>query len=183
MEQVVWRPIAGYEGRYEVSNTGQIRSLDVYVMCGIGTRLCKGRIKPIHPNKRGYCTVNLCKDGRTDRYLVHRLVAEAFVPNTHNKPQVNHIDGDVGNNCAYNLEWVTDNENKAHSSVAVGGTQRPKRAVVVTEKTTGEVFYFDGLREAERALNLDHGTVMKVLKGKQSTHRGYHIAYANGGDA
>lgn len=183
MEQIVWKPIAEYEGRYEVSNMGQIRSLDVYVMCGFGTRLSKGRMKPLHPNNRGYLTVNLSKDGVGKRYLVHRLVAEAFVPNTHNKPQVNHIDGDVGNNRADNLEWVTDNENKAHSSLAVGGTQRPKKAVVVTKKTTREVFHFNGLREAERALNLDHGTALKVLKGKQSTHRGYHIAYANGGDA
>ena len=179
MEQVIWMPVVGYEGRYEVSDIGQIRSLDIY----IGKRLHKGRMKPIHPNNRGYLTVNLCRDNKTERFLVHRLVAEAFIPNTHNKPQVNHIDGNVGNNCADNLEWVTDNENKAHSSIAVGGTQRPKKAVVVTKKTTGEQYHFSGVREAERALNLDHGTVLKVLKGRQYSHRGYSIAYANGGDA
>ena len=183
MEQVIWKPISGYEGRYEVSNDGQIRSLDIYIDCGINTRLCQGRIKPIHKNNRGYCWVNLCKDGKCARHLVHRLVAETFVTNVHNKPQVNHIDGNISNNQASNLEWVTDDENKAHSSVSFGGTQRPKKAVVVTKKTTGETFYFDGLRVAERALSLDHGTAMKVLKGKQATHRGYYIAYANGGDA
>lgn len=184
MEQVIWRPIAGYEERYEVSNEGKIRSIDIYVNCRGGKkRLSKGRIKPIHANNRGYLTVNLCMDNNTTRYLVHRLVAEAFVPNIYNKPQVNHIDGDNTNNRADNLEWVTDNENKAHSSVSVGGTQRPKRAVVVTKIATGENFVFGGLREAERALNLDHSSAMRVARGKYKSHRGYTIAYAEGGDA
>ncbi len=184
MEQIVWRPVVGYEDRYEVSNTGEIRSLDIYVNCRGGKkRLYKGRVKPVYRNNRGYAVVNLCRDNKGAYSLVHRLVACAFIENPHNKPQVNHIDGDITNNHADNLEWVTDNENKAHSAVSVGGTQRPKMAVVVTKKTTGEAFRFGGLREAERALYLDHGTVMKVLKGKQSSHRGYYIAYANGGDA
>lgn len=184
MEQVIWKPVVGFEGIYEVSNDGRVRSLDIYVNCRGGkTRLRKGRMKPTYKNNRGYVILNLYRDSKATYSLVHRLVAEAFVPNPYNKPQVNHIDGDKTNNSADNLEWVTDNENKAHSSVSVGGTQRPKKAVVVTKKTTGKVFNFGGLREAERALNLDHGSAMKVLSGKQITHRGYYIAYANGGDA
>lgn len=180
----MWKSVVGFEDRYEVSNDGRVRSCDIYVKCRGGkTRLSKGRMKPLHPNNRGYLTVNLCRDNKTERFLVHRVVAEAFIPNTNNKPQVNHIDGDNTNNRADNLEWVTDNENKAHSSIAVGGTQRPKRPVVVTNMTTGAMLHFSGLREAERALSLDHGTVLKVLKGKQSVHRGYFISYANGGDA
>jgi hypothetical protein len=127
--------------------------------------------------------VQLCRDNKTAYCLVHRLVAEAFIDNPCGKPQVNHIDGNLNNNRADNLEWVTDNENKAHSSIDMGGTQRPKKAVVVTNTATGEVLRFCGLKEAERKLCLDHGTVMKVLKGRGSTHRGYCIAYANGGDA
>ena len=184
MEQVTWRPIAGYEGRYEVSNDGKVRSMDIYVNCRGGkTRLSKGRIKPTYANNRGYLMVSLCKDNTTTRYLVHRLVAQAFVPNTHIKPQVNHIDGDNTNNRADNLEWVTDNENKAHSSLSVGGTQRPKKAVVVTKIATGENFIFGGLREAERALKLDHSSAMRVANGKYKSHRGYTIAYTEGGDA
>lgn len=184
MEQVIWRPVVGFEDRYEVSNDGRVRSIDTYVNCRGGkTRLSKGRMKPLYRNNRGYVIVSLCRDNKATYSLVHRLVAEAFISNPHNKPQVNHIDGDVRNNHAGNLEWVTDNENKVHSSVSVGGTQRPKKAVVVTRKLTGETFHFNGLREAERAFNLDHGTVMKVLKGKYRTHRGFHIAYAEGGDA
>jgi hypothetical protein len=176
--------VVGFEGRYEVSDDGRVRSVDTYVNCRGGkTRLSKGRMKPLYRNNRGYVIVNLCRDNTAAYSLVHRLVAEAFVPNTYNKPQVNHIDGNVANNCADNLEWVTDNENKAHSSIAIGGTQRPKKAVIVTKVTTGEAIRFGGLREAERALYLDHGTAQRVLKGKQKSHRGYYIAYANGGDA
>ncbi len=181
MEQVIWKPVKGYEDRYEVSNIGQIRSSDMYVNCAYGKRIYKGRIKATRPNNRGYITVALCVDNKTTTHLVHRLVAEAFVPNEYGKPQVNHIDGDKSNNTAANLEWVTDNENKVHSSVDVGGTQRPMTAVVVTENITGDRFYFNGLREAERALGLDHGTVMKVLRGRGHTYKGYSIAYANGG--
>lgn len=182
MESVVWKPVRRFEDRYMVSNDGRVKSLDIYVNCGGGQRLSKGRIKPVRKNNRGYVCVGLCKDNYTHTHLVHRLVAEAFIPNTENKPQVNHIDGDLNNNCADNLEWVTDNENKAHSSIVVGGTQRPKKAVVATERTTGKQFYYSGLREAERALNLDHGSVMKVLRGKCNSHRGYAISYAEGGE-
>ena len=178
MEQVIWKPVVGFEDRYVVSNEGEVKSLDIYVNYRYGKRLYKGRVKPTRKNNRGYVTVSLCKDNKSYTCLVHRLVAEAFVENAENKPQVNHIDGNVENNCADNLEWTTDNENKAHSGVEVGGTQRPKRGVVVTNETTGEIFCFEGLREAERALCLDHGTVMKVLRGEQRVHRGYTISYA-----
>lgn len=184
MEQVIWKKVKGYEDRYLVSNEGVVKSLDIHVNCKNGKkRLSKGRVKPCRPNNRGYCTVALCRDNTTNHYLVHRLVAEAFIPNPENKPQVNHIDGDITNNRVENLEWTTDNENKVHSSVLFGGTQRPKKAVIATNIVTGEVLSFLGLREAERALLLDHGSVMKMLRGRAKQHRGYRIAYAEGGDA
>ena len=184
MEQVIWLPVVGFEDRYQVSNDGRVRSLDIYVNAGRGnTRLSKGRIKPLRKNNRGYVTVALCRDNRTTHELVHRLVAKAFINNPFDKPQVNHIDGDNTNNRADNLEWVTDNENKAHSAVYVGGTQRPKKPVVVVNVATGETFCYGGLREAERDLDLDHGTVMKVMRGRQYAHKGYHLSYRIGGDA
>lgn len=178
MEQVVWKPVVGYEGRYEVSNEGIIRSLDVTVRCrGTGIRVHKGKVLPYRANNRGYLTVNFTKDNVTKMFLVHRVVAEAFVDNHDDKPQVNHIDGDVSNNASYNLEWVTDNENKAHSSIVVGGTQRPKRAVKVVRVANGEAMTFGGLREAERALSLDHKSSLKVVQGKQRVHKGYTLSY------
>lgn len=184
MEQIIWKSVVGFEDRYEISNDGRVRSLDIYVKCRGGkTRLCKGRNKPLYRNNRGYVIVNLCRDNKTAYSLVHRLVAEAFIPNPYNKPQVNHIDGDNTNNCVDNLEWVTDNENKAHSAISVGGTQRPKRPVVVTNIATGERFRFGGLREAERSLSLEHASCLAILKGRNKKHRGFTIAYTEGGDA
>ena len=178
MEQVVWRPVNGYEGRYEVSNSGVIRSLDVAVRCrGKGIRIHKGKLLPYRANNRDYLTVSLTKDNITKSFLVHRVVAEAFIPNCDALPQVNHKDGNKANNDVSNLEWVTDNENKAHSSIAVGGTQRPKKAVKVVCIASGKAMMFDGLREAERALSLDHKCSLKVLQGKQSVHKGYTLAY------
>ena len=186
MEQVIWKDVVGFEGRYQVSNMGQVRSLDLLLPCrNGGVSVHKGRIKPLHKNNRGYVTVGLCKENKTYRKLLHRIVAEAFVTNAEGKPQVNHIDGDITNNMASNLEWVTDNENKYCSSIENGGTQRPKRPVLVRklEESLNAVKQFNGLREAERALGLDHKSALNVIKGKQKQTKGYILCYCEGGDA
>ena len=184
MEQVIWRYVKGYEDRYEVSSTGIVRSLNVEVKCrGNGTRVIKGKTLPARANNRGYLTVNLCRDSVMRTKLVHRLVAEAFIDNKLNKPQVNHIDNDAMNNAVSNLEWVTDDENKMHSSIRCGGTQRPKKPVEAVCVKTGVKQLFDGLRAAERALGLEHKSALNVINGKRKSHRGYIISYVEGGDA
>lgn len=97
-----WRPIEGYEGLYEVSNTGQVRSLDRY-----DERNCfrEGRILKLYTRKGGYLFVQLHLNGKGKNYLVHRLVAIAFIPNPDNLPEVNHLDEDKTNNRVENLEF------------------------------------------------------------------------------
>lgn len=95
-----WRPVAGFEGLYEVSNIGRVRSLTRY----------KKVIKPIITNT-GYFQYQLWHNGVCRTGLAHRLVAQAFVPNTDHKPIVNHIDENKLNNSADNLEWVSHIEN------------------------------------------------------------------------
>ena len=178
MEQVTWLPVKGFEDRYEVSNNGLVRSLDVVVKCrGTGTRTHKGKILPQRPNNRGYITVNLCRDSVMHTKLVHRLVAEAFIEMPDGKHQVNHKDKNIMNNTETNLEWVSDDENKKHSSIANGGTQRPQRSVLVTNVATGEEQRFCGLREAERVLGLDHSTALRVIAGKVKQTKGYVLCY------
>lgn len=96
----VWKPIPEYEGLYEVSNMGRVRSLFRY----------KKILKP-SPNWNGYATVELWKDHKRKRITIHRLVATCFCENPENKPFVNHLDETKTNNRADNLEWVTHIEN------------------------------------------------------------------------
>ena len=97
-----WRKIEGYEN-YFVSNTGEVKRNNKILN---PTR---------HNGKQPYCYVSLCKNGKSHKFLVHRLVANAFIDNPLNKPQVNHIDGNPLNNTVENLEWVTNAENTQHA--------------------------------------------------------------------
>lgn len=103
----VWKEINDYEGLYEVSSLGRVRSLDRYVSYTNGQiHLHKGKV--LRPGVcNGYLQVVLCKNGEVKHPLVHRLVAEAFIPNPDNLPQVNHKDENPSNNTIDNLEWCT----------------------------------------------------------------------------
>jgi len=111
-----WKSINGYEGLYEVSNFGEIRSLDRQVMHKhTGCRKIKGRIKKLMIDRDGYPVVKLSKNGKKCHFGVHRLVATAFIENPLELPQVNHKDGIKTNNHSSNLEWVTCSENAIHA--------------------------------------------------------------------
>ena len=112
----IWKPVKGYEGRYEVSNMGRVKSLGRYRYGKKGgTYAVKERILSNTICGAGYHRICMFMDGNRDYNLVHRLVAENFIPNTNHKDQVNHIDGDKWNNKVSNLEWVTQSENMIHS--------------------------------------------------------------------
>ena len=107
-----WRTIEGYEGLYEVSNLGRVRSLDMYVKGRYGNyRLHKGKVLSPAKDKNGYLKVNLCYNGKDKIIRVHRLVAGAFVSNPDNLPEVNHKDEDKTNNNVENLEWCNRKDN------------------------------------------------------------------------
>lgn len=105
MDGEIWRDIAGYEGLYQVSNKGRIKSL----------RWKEDRLLRTTLDSHYYPKTNLCKDHVQLTYLVHVLVATAFIPNPENKPVVNHKDCNKENNCVENLEWVTYSENLVHA--------------------------------------------------------------------
>ena len=119
MQNEVWKPIAGYEGFYEVSSLGRVRSLDrtVYFRNGKGQRDYKGKIlRRIYRND-GYPCVNLVKNNYVDKKLIHRLVAQAFIDNPDGLPVVNHISG-VKSDCSVgNLEWCTSEDNNRHAKI------------------------------------------------------------------
>lgn len=113
-----WCPICGYEGIYEVSNLGRVRSLARTVIRSDGQKTTvREKILSGNKNTDGYLQCKLCKDGKYITVRVHRLVATAFVPNPYNLPEVNHIDTDRTNNCASNLEWASHIDNVRHSAL------------------------------------------------------------------
>lgn len=110
-----WRDIKGYEGLYQVSNAGDIKSLRKLKYNGSGMFFQKEMILSQTNTSTGYKKVELTKEGKRKSHRVHRLVAEAFIPNIENKPYINHIDGNPINNKIENLEWVTQKENVNHA--------------------------------------------------------------------
>lgn len=110
-------PVKGYEGLYEVSEAGEVYSLERTVLGKDGvTYPFKAKHKSKHVNvQTGYLQVNLWKNGKGRMHDNHRLAAIAHIPNPENKPEVNHLDGDKLNPATYNLEWSTSSENSQHA--------------------------------------------------------------------
>ena len=146
----------------------------------------RGKAKSQTNNKDGYLKVDLYHGGERTTKRVHRIIAEAFVPNPDNKPDVNHIDGNKHNNRPENLEWATKSENmihayqtglaKPHPSYGMRGHKNPNggrkgRPVRIVE--TGEVF--KSFIECAKAINGNDRAVCDCVNGRQYTHRGYHF--------
>ena len=133
----IWKDIQGYEGIYQVSSHGRVRSLDRIVVRpnGNGDYFAKGKIIYVVLTKHGYNEVHLHKDNKTKIYKVHRLVAQAFIKNPNNLPCVNHIDENKTNNNVNNLEWCTYkyNNNYGTKKNRQGEKTKMKTILIVTK--------------------------------------------------
>lgn len=145
MEEI-WKDITGYEGYYQVSNMGNVRSVDrvVFNSKNNAYHKIKGKNRAFSIRKKGYLGVYLMKEGKGKSFLVHRLVAEAFIPNPLKLPQINHKDENKQNNCAENLEWCTNkynanygDRNRKHSITQTNNTHHQKPVLCVE---TGELY-------------------------------------------
>ena len=136
------RAVAGYEGFYEVADTGEVFSLDRITTGKHGTQKIAGKqLKTMTHPSHGYSVVNLAKNGKVRQYRVHILVAKAFIPNLENKPTVNHISGVKSDNRVENLEWASSQEQMTHAA-AKGLTASGERngSAKITEKQAMEAF-------------------------------------------
>ena len=171
MEKEIFKDIKGYEGLYQVSNYGRVKSLyRIQIMPTGGKRIIEERILKTIKNKKGYIGVHLSKNNKDKTVYIHRLVAQAFIPNPNNYPQVNHKDEDKTNNHVDNLEWCTAkyNSNYGHRNDKIG--RRKVRCI-----TTGKEF--NSLKEAGEYYNCKLQDNMSIITNKYKGNRtcGYII--------
>lgn len=165
----IWADINGYEGLYQVSNLGRIKSLARYQDNHGTKQWIEERIKNARSKSSGYLVVDLYKNGVGKTKHVHRLVAENFIENKENKATVNHIDGNKSNNVANNLEWATPSEqNKHYYRNGLKSKKSIKKAVkamnIANSKPLIDIvsgFYYESISNACKALKCCSGTIKK----------------------
>lgn len=177
-----WRWVPGFEGLYQVSTRGRVRSVDRWVTYKDGKKyFYKGRILKQRRGNSGYLYVGLCLDGKQRHFLVHRLVAMAWLDNPDGKPEVNHLD-ETKNNDVYNLEWCThiDNLNygtgnkRRAASRLNGSLSKPVQAL--NPKTGQVVLEFPSASEAGRK-GFNQGHLSACCRGEERTHKGFAWRY------
>ena len=168
---IEWRDIEGFEGQYMVSNTGLVKSLK-----GKSERIMKTRRKKIIKKdgsvELGYEELVLSNKGVRTSKLVHRLVAQAFIPNPENKPEVNHLDEDKGNNSVENLEWNTHEENSNHGTKNIRSANKQSMAVIAVDEHGNIVEIHSSIRSAERLTGFGHSNISACANGKSVMYKG-----------
>ena len=176
-----YRDIEGYEGLYQVSNLGRVKSLNY-------RRTGKERILKPGKDGHGYLQVILWKGGKSKTCKVHRLVAEAFLENPQGLPEINHISEDKTDNSLENLEWVSHEYNCNYgtrikriaeaNSKALTNHPKLSKSVIAISKVSGLITEFKSIHEAERVLGINNSSIVKCCKGKLKSAGNYYWMYA-----
>ena len=177
----IWRDIQGYEGYYQVSNRGRVKSLE---RIDNNNHKVKEKILKMVSDKDGYLIINLYKNGKHKTCRIHRLVANAFLENPNNYPQINHLDENPKNNHVNNLNWCTAKQNNNHGkhnekvSNALKGKPKEKQHILKLREnnpnkrkiiciTTNETFDF--IADGARKYNISSSDIVKCCKGKHKS--------------
>ena len=193
----IWKDVKDYEGLYQVSNLGRVKSLERKSWNGYKWFIKKERILKPRPLKAGYLKVSLSKDGIVKDFLIHRLVAIAFIPNPNNLPEVNHKDENKGNNRYYNLEWCdgkyninygTAIERSKNNKPNMSGENNPmygksgkyspnSKKIVQLTLDNEFIKVWDSISDAVRELGFDCSTISKCCRGIKHKHKGFKWMY------
>lgn len=177
MIAIIWKEIPDFEGYYEVSDDGQVRSQDREVVSSLGVVYhLKGRAmklcKTVRRNADSYYVVNLRKNGRSHVMAVHVLVAMAFIDNPNNLPTVNHKDGNKHNNTVENLEWVSYGENNMHALQM--GLRHPRGTEIIQMDKQGHLIAtYCSVCEASRQTGIGRGVISQCVNGRIRSAGGY----------
>lgn len=181
-----WRPIDCYEGLYEVSSLGRVRSLDRYIdaIDKYGNTLhlfFSSRILKQWHMLNGYVKVELHKDGKGKQYLVHRVVAQAFIPNPDNLPEINHKDRNIANNIVSNLEWCDRLYNIRYDGAVERAASTRRRTIEQLTMDGLHVAYHKGIRILCSEFPYDRRSIQRVLSNQDSRQSayGYQWRYVN----
>ena len=198
-EKEVWKPIEGYEGLYQVSNMGRVKSLERKVWN------CKGRgyymtiherIKKTSKDSWGYLRVALYKDGKVKNHLIHRLVGQAFLENPMGYDEINHKDENKQNNCVDNLEWCSHSYNNTYNDKAKKAgkkaaeklrgrkqteeqIKKKSKPVFSVDRDSGLIMWWQSANEAGRVLGINRSHIADCCKGKAKSCGNHYWFYAD----
>ena len=185
MKEEVWKDIEGYEGYYQISNMGRVKSLERTVWnkgrgcyITVSEKIRKGR-----DNGYGYLYVGLSKDGKVKQCRINRLVSQAFIPNPNNLPEVNHKDENPKNNRVENLEWCDRSYNVNYGTRNKKAAEKTSKPVFSVDKDSGLIMWWASIHEAERCTGINRGNIWSCLKGRQKSAGNHIWFYADDEDA
>lgn len=187
MSNETWKDVAGHEKSYQISNLGRVRSKDRCIIYSNGiNRFYKGQILKKQVATNGYEIVDLSKNGKKKHHLVHRLVAQGFIPNPNNLPEVNHLDEDKTNNSVSNLHWCSVGFNRNFGSrnlkislnrntSAIGEKVRKKlgKEVIQVSNNGKTINRFPSIRQAEKETGFARQAISGCCNGKYNRAYGY----------
>ena len=185
MDKEIWKDIVGYEGLYQVSNLGRVKSLKRRVYAGRGKMRWQYEriLSDKKENGNGYKIVNLFKNGKGKNKYIHRLVAESFLENPNNLPQINHKDENKSNNCVNNLEYCTCQYNCTYNNLHIrkglkNRNNKMSKKIYQLNENNKILKEYPSISEASRQLNVSFQAISDCLKGKQKHSAGYKWKYA-----